>query len=137
MKAEILKRIATAENMVKRSETPDLILVEYDENIEKYVFYEDYPKRDSKGRVVLGNVRKTQLKDHYSDYIFQGNVNANVIFMVMSGTERFSIVFRTDELRKSCGMMPDHAFSISKVEHSAENCQEDIVYITTYERKVN
>ena len=136
MKAEILKRIATAENMVKRSETPDLILVTYDENIDKYVFDEDYPKKDSKGRVVLGNVRKTQLKDHYSDYVFQGNVNANVIFIVMSGAEQFCISFKTPDLRKECGMMPDHAFSINKVEHSAENCQEDIVYITTYERKV-
>lgn len=136
MRAEILNRIAAVENMVKRSETPDLIIVEYDENIEKYVFYEDYPKRDCKGRVTLGNVRKTQLKDHYSDYIFQGNVNASVIFMVTSGAERFSISFKTPDLRKSCGMMPDNAFSISKVENSTENPQEEIVYITTYERKV-
>lgn len=134
MKAEILRRIAMIESTVKQAESPDLILVTYDENIDKYVFDEDYSKKDVKGRVMLGGHRKTQLKDHYSDYVFRGNVNAVVIFMVMSGAEQFSVSFTTESLRKSCGIPSDMAFSIDSVEKSTTNKTENILKICTYER---
>ena len=136
MKAEILRRITTLENTVRRTETPDLIIVTYDENIEKYVFDEDYNKKDEKGRVMLGGHRKTQLKDHYRDYVFHGNVNAVVIFMVMGGKEMFSVSFTTESLRKSCGIAPDTAFYVDSVEHSTTNKTETILKICTYERTV-
>lgn len=136
MKAEILRRIAMIENIMKQTETPDLIMVEYDENIEKYVFYEDYSKKDEKGRVVLGHNRKTKLKDHYSDYVFYGNVNAVVIFIAINAAERINISFTTENLRKSCGIAPDTAFYIDSVEQSTASDRETIIKVCTYERTV-
>ena len=120
MKVSVLKRLEALENVVRKSESPDLILVSYDDNVDKFVFDEDYFKRDSHGRVAMGGYRKTHLKKHYSDYVFAENVHANVIFMCFCNDFQIDIRFDTDDLRRSCGMSRDTAFYIESVSRSNE-----------------
>ena len=133
MNVKVIKRLEALENAVNKTEIPELIMVTFNDNVDEFVFREDYFKRDSNGRVTIGGYSKTNLKKHYRDYVFAGNVHATVIFLaIFNDDEHISISFKTDDLRRMCALSADTAFYINNIKNSDVNRTEAEVSICVY-----
>jgi len=132
MKISILKRLEALESRCIKRDSPDLILVYYDRDINKYVFKEDHHNRNAKGEVIKGGHSDTETADNYSDYVFGENVHAHVLIDFLNAPMGGNLyMFDTDSVRKkaACG-----AFSLGGVKHIEP--LETEIQIIAYERKV-